>query len=230
MIFDPLYLFVMGLCLMLSFGASLWVKSATSKWSRVSLGRGLTGKDIAMMILAQKGVLGVRIERSKGLLSDHYDPRARVLRLSPGVYDGRSVTAAGIAAHEVGHAVQDAEGYGLMRIRQSMVPIAGLGTNLGIWMVMIGAMIGLSSLAHLGVALFAVFVLFTLITFPIEVDASERAKKALNAGGFLTPTEARGVRTVLLAAAATYLASAVSAVLQLFYWAARAGLLGSRRN
>ena len=230
MIIEPLYLFVMVVCMVLSFGASAWVKSATRKWSRVPLGRDLTGKDIAEMILRQKGIRGVRIERSRGMLSDHYDPRGKVLRLSPGVYDGKSVTAAGIAAHEVGHAVQDAEGYGLMRMRQAMVPIAGIGTNLGVWLVIIGAMVGLTSLAHLGVALFGMFVLFTLITFPIEVDASERAKKALTAGGFLTSAEARGVSAVLFAAAATYLASAVSAVLQLLYWAFRAGMLGSRRD
>ena len=104
MIIEPLYLFVMVVCMVLSVGASAWVKSATRKWSRVPLGRDLTGKDIAEMILRQKGIRGVRIERSRGMLSDHYDPRGKVLRLSPGVYDGKSVTAAGIAAHEVGHA------------------------------------------------------------------------------------------------------------------------------
>ena len=228
MIFDPLYMLVMGLGLVLSLGAQAWVKSATSKWSRVPIGRGMTGADVAAAILRVRGIHNVTIEQVGGVLSDHYDPSTRTLRLSPANYSGRSVTAAGIAAHEVGHAVQHAEGYAPMALRQKMVPVANLGTNLGVWIVIAGMFTGIVGLAKLGVALFAGFVLFTLVTLPVEFDASFRARKALLETGIVSEHEARGVSAVLTAAAATYLAAAVSAILQLLYWAMRAGLLGGR--
>ena len=227
---DPLYIFVMAVCFLLSMSASLWVKAATSRWSKVPIGQGLAGKEIARIVLDAQGIDGVRIERVGGFLSDHYDPGTRTLRLSPGIHDGRSVTAAGVAAHEAGHAIQHAQGYAPMQLRQAMVPAAKLGTSLGIWLVVIGAAIGVSGLAKLGVVLFGCFVLFTFITLPVELDASFRAKKALLASGLISGEEARGVSEVLTAAAATYLASALSAVLQLLYWAMRAGLLRGRRE
>lgn len=226
MLFDPLYLAIMAVGLVLSLGAQAWVKAATSRWDRVPIGRGLTGADIAAAILRARGIEGVRIEQVGGYLSDHYDPSSRTLRLSPGNYSGRSVTAAGISAHEVGHAIQHHDGYVPMTIRQKMVPVANIGTNVGVWMVIIGAMIGATGLAQLGVFLFGAFVLFTLITLPVEIDASVRARKALLSLNIIDEREARGVSQVLTAAAATYLAAAVSAVLQLLYWAMRAGLLG----
>ena len=227
MFFDPLYLLVMGIGLVLSFGAQAWVKSATSKWDRVPLQGGMTGKDIAAAILRARGVRGVRIERVGGVLSDHYDPRTRTLRLSDGVYNGRSVTAAGIAAHEVGHAIQDADNYALMSFRQNLVPIARIGTSIGIYLVMLGAFISMT-VAKLGVLVFGGFVLFTVVTLPVEIDASMRAKKLLLENNIVTGKEARGVSAVLTAAAATYLAAALQAILQLLYFAFRAGLLGGR--
>jgi Zn-dependent membrane protease YugP len=223
-------MFVMLIGLALSAGAQFWVKSATSKWDRVPLKGGLTGKDIATKILQARGITDVRIEQVGGFLSDHYDPRNKTLRLSNGVYNGRSVTAAGIAAHEVGHAIQDADNYGLMAIRQLLVPVANIGTQIGIWMVIIGAAINAGGLAVMGVFLFAGFVLFTVVTLPVEIDASMRAKNLLLKNNIVTGTEARGVTSVLTAAAATYLAGALTAILQLLYFAMRAGLLGSRRN
>ena len=227
MFFDPLYLLIMSIGLALSFGAKAWVTSATSKWDRVPLQRGMTGKDIAAAILRARGVRGVRIERVGGVLSDHYDPRTRTLRLSDGVYNGRSVTAAGIAAHEVGHAIQDADKYVLMSFRQNLVPIARIGTSIGIYMVMIGAFISMT-VAKLGVIIFGGFVLFTVITLPVEIDASMRAKKLLLENNIVTGKEAKGVSAVLTAAAATYLAAALQAILQLLYFALRSGLLGGR--
>ena len=176
--FDPLYLLVMGIGLVLSFGAQAWVKSATSRWDRVPLRGGMTGKDIAAAILRARGVRGVRIEMVGGVLSDHYDPRSRTLRLSQGVYNGRSVTAAGIAAHEVGHAIQDADKYALMSLRQNLVPIARIGTSIGVYMVMLGAFISVT-VAKLGVLVFGGFVLFTVVTLPVEIDASMRARRLL---------------------------------------------------
>lgn len=225
MFFDPLYMLVMGVGLILSFGAQAWVKSATSKWDRVPLKGGMTGKDIAAAILRARGVRGVRIERVGGVLSDHYDPRTRTLRLSDGVYNGRSVTAAGIAAHEVGHAIQDADEYALMSLRQNLVPVARIGTSIGVYMVMLGAFISMT-VAKLGVLVFGGFVLFTVITLPVEIDASMRARRLLLDNNIVTGEEARGVSAVLTAAAATYLAAALQALLQLLYFAFRAGLLG----
>ena len=228
MLFDPLYLLVMGLGLLLSLGAQAWVKASTRKWDRVPLSRGMTGRDIAAAILKVRGIHDVTIEQVGGVLSDHYDPTTRTLRLSPANYSGRSVTAAGIAAHEVGHAVQHAEGYAPMTLRQKMVPVANIGTNLGVWIVIAGMFTGIAGLAKVGVALFAGFVLFTIVTLPVEFDASFRARKALLETGIVNEREAMGVSAVLTAAAATYLAAAVSAILQLAYWAFRAGLIGGR--
>ena len=227
MFFDPLYLVVMGIGLVLSLGAQFWVKSATRKWSKVALRGGMTGKDIARAILRSRGVHDVKIEVVAGVLSDHYDPRSRTLRLSHDIYHGRSVTAAGIAAHEVGHAIQDADNYSLMTIRQNLVPAARIGTSIGIWMVMIGAFMA-PFVAKLGVVVFGGFVLFTVITLPVEIDASVRARKLLLENNIVTGEEARGVSAVLMAAAATYLAAALQAILQLLYFAMRAGLLGGR--
>lgn len=230
MLFDPLYLIVMGVGLVLSLGAQAWVKMATARWDKVPIGRGLTGADVAQAILKARGIHNVRIEQVGGYLSDHYDPSSRTLRLSPGNYSGRSVTAAGIAAHEVGHAIQHHDGYAPMALRQKMVPVANIGTNIGVWMVILGAMLGFTGLATLGVALFAGFVAFTLVTLPVEIDASRRAKAALLSTGLINAREAQGVSQVLTAAAATYLAAAVSAILQLLYWAMQAGLLGGRQD
>ena len=228
MIFDPFYMAIMMIGFILSFGAQMWVKSSTAKWDKVALQGGLTGKDIAARILRARGISGVRIEMVQGFLSDHYDPRDKTLRLSPGVFNGRSVTAAGIAAHEVGHAIQDADKYAPMGIRQVLVPVANIGTQAGIWMVIIGAMIGATGIAKLGVFLFAGFVLFTIVTLPVEIDASIRARKLLLANNIVTKHEAIGVSAVLMAAAATYLAATLTALLQLFYFAMRAGLIGGR--
>ena len=227
MFFDPLYLFIMAIGLALSLGAKAWVTSATSRWDKVQLQGGMTGKDIAAAILRARDVRGVRIEIVEGVLSDHYDPRTRTLRLSAGVYNGRSVTAAGIAAHEVGHAIQDADKYALMSLRQNLVPLARIGTSIGVYMVMLGAIISMT-VAKLGVLVFGGFVLFTVITLPVEIDASMRAKKLLLENNIVTGKEARGVSAVLTAAAATYLAAALQALLQLLYFALRAGLLGGR--
>ncbi len=230
MMFDPLYMVVLVVGFALSGLASLWTKAAFRKYSRVPVGRGVTGAQVAAAILRAEGIHDVRIERVGGFLSDHYDPRGKVLRLSPDVHDGVSVSAAGVAAHEVGHALQDAQGYFPMRIRQAMVPVANLGTNLGLWITVIGLMIGATGLATVGVALFGGFVVFTVVTLPVELDASWRARKTLEQHGLLSGAELQGVVRVLTAAAATYLAAAISAVLQLLYWLLRLGVLGGRRD
>lgn len=230
MFLDPLYMAVMIVGFALAGGASLWTRLAVKKWQRVPTRGNRTGARIAADILDAEGIRGVRIEQVGGFLSDHYDPTARTLRLSPDIYSGTSVAAAGIAAHEVGHALQDAQGYWPMRIRQKLVPVANIGTNLGIWIMIGGMVIGATGLAKVGVALFASFVLFTLVTLPVELDASFRARRTLEQHGLLSGAELTGVSKVLTAAAATYLAAAVTAILQLLYWMMRLGLLGGRRD
>lgn len=225
MIFDPLYLVILGVGFVLSLGAQFWVKSAVKKWSQVRTSRGMTGREVAEAILRARGIHGVKVEPVQGFLSDHYDPSSRTLRLSPDIYNGRSVSAAGIAAHEVGHAIQHQDGYLPMKLRQKMVPVANIGTSLGIWVTIAGIFIGIMELATLGVLLFGAAVAFTIVTLPVEFDASARAKKVLLGQGLVTGEEARGVSKILNAAAATYVAAAVASVLQLLYWAYRAGLL-----
>jgi Zn-dependent membrane protease YugP len=230
MMFDPLYMAILFIGFVLSAGASLWTKSTFARYAQVGTSGGRTGAEIAAAILQAEGVRGVHIERVGGFLSDHYDPRTRTLRLSPDVHDGRSVSSAGVAAHEVGHALQHAHGYLPMKMRQVMVPVANIGTNLGLWIMIIGLAVGLSGLATVGVVLFGGFVVFTLVTLPVELDASFRARRTLEQHGLLGPRELAGVSHVLTAAAATYLAAAVAAVLQLLYWLMRLGIIGGRRD
>lgn len=230
MAFDSVYLAVMALSAVLALGAQAWVMSAVHRYKDAPTGHGLRGVDVAALILNQAGISGVRIEEVGGFLSDHYDPSAKVLRLSPENFRGRSIAAAGIAAHEVGHALQHAHGYWPMRLRQTMVPIANVGTNLGVILATLGIALGAVGLAKIGVVLFAGFVGFTLITLPVELDASARAKRALKHLGILNESELRGVATVLRAAAATYVAAAATALLQLIYFLLRVGTGGGRER
>ena len=219
--FDPLYWIIIIVGMLLSMGASAWVKSKVHKWGDVDLKSGMTGRDVAQAILQKKGIADVQIEVTRGWLSDHYDPTSKTLRLSPDIYEGRSVTSAGIAAHEVGHAIQHQEGYMPMTIRQKMVPVANIGTNLGVWLVIGGLLLGVLGLAKLGVILFGGAVVFTLVTLPVEFNASFRARDTLEEHGIVTAGELEGVEEVLIAAAATYVAAAVTSILQLLYFALR---------
>ncbi|MFW6185012.1 MAG: zinc metallopeptidase [Chloroflexota bacterium] len=224
--YNPLfYLFALP-GLLLGLWAQARVKSAFSKYSRVRTERGLTGAQVARALLDSQGLYDVAIEESKGgTLSDHYDPRSKVLRLSPDVYRTPSVAAAGVAAHEMGHALQDSKGYAPLQLRSAMVPAASFGSNLAPLIFFVGLMlqfIGVEfigySVAWVGVILFAGAVVFTLITLPVEFDASKRAKQLLKSQGLLIGNEASGVDKVLNAAALTYVAAAVAAVGQLLYY------------
>jgi hypothetical protein len=228
MFFDPLYMLVLGVGFLLSMGAKFWVEHRVSRWSEVETRSGMTGRDVAESILRAEGIRDVRVEPTEGFLSDHYSPSEKVLRLSPENYHEPTITAAGIAAHEVGHALQDAQGYWPMSLRQRMVPVAQIGSNLGILVTIAGILVGLTELAAVGVALFGGFVAFTLVTLPVEINASTRAREVLLDHGILTHDEAEGVDEILTAAAATYVAAAAAAILQLLYWALRAGLIGGR--
>ena len=186
-------------------------------------------------MLRDAGLDNVGIERSQGFLSDHYDPRHRVLRLSPDVHDGRSLSAVGVACHEAGHALQHASAYAPLNLRSSLVPAAQITSKFSSLVLMAGLILSATSPAGrnilmLGVALLSVSVLFTLVTLPVEWDASARAKKVLVHSGIITQREQADASAVLNAAFLTYVASAVSAVTTLLYWLWRSGLLGGRRN
>ncbi len=226
MFFDPLYLMIVGPALLLSIIAQIKVKSTFARFSRVATARGLSGAEAAGQILGAHGLQNVGIQRAGGFLSDHYDPRARVLRLSPDVYDGRSISSIGVAAHEAGHALQHAGGYFPLQIRSTLVPVAQIGSWLAWPLLIIGLLMSALSLVKLGIIFFAGAVLFQIVTLPVEFDASRRAVAVLNRQGILTATELDGTRKVLGAAALTYVAAAAAAVLQLLYFLMRAGLLG----
>jgi len=230
MFFDPVYILIMVVTGLLSVLASLRVKSAFAKWKEVPASSGRTGAEVAQEILRQSGIRDVKVEEVGGILSDHYDPRSKTLRLSPDVYHGRSVAASGVAAHEVGHALQHAQGYWPLQVRSYLAPIAALGSNLSMIIFFMALALGAFGLAKIGVALFAVMVLFTVITLPVEFDASKRAKALLVSNNLGNREDIEGVSAVLNAAALTYLAAAVAAIMQLVYMLIRSGLLGNRND
>ena len=228
MVFSPYWLLFALPGLLLALWAQSRVKSAVNKYSQVRTARGVTGAEVARSLLDSQGLHNVDIEESKGFLSDHYDPRKKVLRLSPDVYRTPSVAAAGIAAHEMGHALQDNSGYFPLQIRSAIVPAAQFGSTLAPWLVIIGFLLRLTTLAWVGVVIFALAVIFTLVTLPVEFDATKRAKKLLVSNGILIGDEIKGVNKVLDAAALTYVAAAVAAVGQLLYYVFM--LTGGRRR
>jgi Zn-dependent membrane protease YugP len=217
MYFDSTYLIYVVPALIISLWASANVHSAFSRYSSLRISSGLTGAETARRVLEQNGVLDVKIERVEGSLSDHYDPRTKVIRLSDSVYDASSAAAAGVAAHEAGHAVQHAEGYVPLKIRREIIPVTNFGSRLSLPLILLGILFGSSSLyflAYIGIALFSLTVLLQLVTLPVEFNASRRAVSALEMGGF-TDEELRGTKKVLSAAALTYVAALITAVLQM---------------
>jgi hypothetical protein len=203
--------------LLLAIYAQWQVRTAYQKYSRVPNERGISGYQAAQELLNANGLYGIDIEGVPGNLSDHYDPKGKVLRLSPDVANGRSIASMAIVAHEVGHAVQDKQGYAMMRFRSTLVPAANLGSTLGIWLAFGGLVFRLSGLAWLGVALFSAAVLFTLVTLPVELNASSRALTMLRQTNLLSQHDLKGAKSVLRAAALTYVAALAQAVMQLLY-------------
>ncbi len=228
MFFDPLYLVFALPGLLLGMWAKSRVNKAFNKYTRVRTLRNVTGAEVARALLDAQGLYDVAIEETNGYLSDHYDPRSKVLRLSPDVYRTPSVAAAGIAAHEMGHAIQDARGYAPLNLRSALVPAVRFGSSLGPWIFIAGFWLQFTTLAWVGVILFAASVVFALVTLPVEFDASRRAKKLLVSHGILVGDEMTGVDKVLDAAALTYVASAVAAIGTLLYYVLL--LTGGRRR
>jgi Zn-dependent membrane protease YugP len=226
--YDPSYLCFMAPAFILMALASWYVRSAYNKWSRVQSSSRLTGAQAAQRLVSTGALYGVRIEGVGGNLSDHYDPRTKTLRLSQGVANNASVAAVAIAAHELGHAMQDAEDYLPLRFRAALVPMVNIGSWLGWILIMIGLVLNMLNLAWLGVLVFSGGALFALATLPVELNASARAKQLLYETGIIhTEEERRGVNNVLNAAALTYVAGLLTAVLQLLYFAS---LVGGRRD
>ncbi len=230
--YNPTFLIISLPALLLALWAQWRVQAAFQKYSQVRTWSGLSGAQVARRVLDFNGLQNVSVEPVQGMLTDHYDPRSKVLRLSQAVYASSSVAAAGVAAHEAGHAVQDKEGYLALQARSAMVPAVQIGSWLGPIIFMLGyfalPLVG-TSLAWVGVAIFAATAAFALITLPVEFDASRRAKETLTAQGIVAYQEMNGVNAVLDAAAMTYVAAAAQAITTLLYYAMLL-MGGSRRR
>lgn len=203
--FDPLYLYLVLPAILLSLIASMRVKTTFSKYSGIP--SALSGADAARKVLESNGVTGVRIERVRGNLTDHFDPKTNVIRLSESVYDSYSISAVGVAAHEAGHAVQHAVGYTPIKIRSAIFPVSSLGSRLSLPLLLIGLLFNFTFLMNLGVIFFGAALIFQLVTLPVEFNASARALGAIRANGLLDGKQISGAKKVLTAAAMTYITS-----------------------
>ncbi len=217
--FDPTFILLLP-AMAFALWAQFKVKNTYEKFTEVPSASGVTGRDMARAIMSRNGVSDVNVEAVGGVLSDHYDPGARTVRLSEGNYGGRSIAAIAVAAHEVGHVLQDKQGYLPMRLRSQFVPVANLGSTLAMPMFFIGMLFGAKTpfgpfLMDLGILFFAAAVLFHVVTLPVEFDASNRALAQLTESGAVMPQEVAGAKKVLDAAALTYIAAAAMAALQL---------------
>jgi Zn-dependent membrane protease YugP len=229
-IFSPLYFIFALPALLLGLWAQMRVRSAFGKYSKVRAMSGMSGAQAARKILDANGLQNVAVERVGGMLSDHYDPRSKTLRLSEGVYATPSLAAVGVAAHEAGHALQDQTNYAPLSLRSAMVPTVQIGSWLGPIIFLVGLFMASAfgtTLAWAGLAIFGATALFALVTLPVEFDASKRAKQLLVSTGVLAPQELQGVNSVLDAAALTYVAGALQAIMTLLYYAT---LLMGRRD
>jgi uncharacterized protein len=231
--FSPLYFIFALPALLLGLWAQSRVRSAFAKYSRVRSATGMTGAQAARKILDANGLQSVMVEQVRGMLSDHYDPRSKTLRLSESVYGAPSLAAVGVAAHEAGHALQDQSHYAPLALRSALVPTVQIGSWLGPIIFLAGLfmsrMVGTfgTTLAWVGLGVFALTAVFALVTLPVEFDASHRAKQLLVSTGVLAPQEMQGVNSVLNAAALTYVAAALQAIMTLLYYATL--LMGRRR-
>lgn len=206
------------IAIILPLWAQFKVKNTFSKYLKVATSKGMTGADVAKQILQNEGLYEVSVEMTQGYLSDHYDPRYKAVRLSPEVYQGRSVAALGVAAHEVGHAIQHADSYGPLEVRSSLAPVAGFSSKAAFPLILAGlflSQMGLGVLFTVGIYLFMAVVFFQLVTLPVEFNASTRAIAALEGGGFVTSSEVGPTKKVLSAAAFTYVAAAIVGILEL---------------
>lgn len=224
---DQYYLILVVPALMISLFAQMRVKGTFNKYSQMRNSRGMTGADAAKYLLEANGIYDVQVMQVRGNLTDHYDPRKKVLRLSDSTYASSSVAAIGVAAHETGHAIQHDVKYGPLALRSTLVPVANFGSTAGPWLAIIGLFVNLPFLINIGLLLFAAAVLFYLITLPVEFNASKRAIEVLDSKGILLKEELQGAKKVLNAAALTYVASALVAIASFLRLLL---LAGNRRN
>ncbi|MDD3149506.1 MAG: zinc metallopeptidase [Candidatus Gastranaerophilales bacterium] len=224
--YDSFYMIIAILGMILVFIPQMLVKSTFAKFSKIQAANNMTGADVAREILKNNGITNVVVEPVQGELTDHYDPAQKVVRLSEPVYNGTSVAAQGIAAHEIGHVIQDFKGYLPMKLRAGIFPAAQAGQQIGPFLLMGGIFLrmfmgmgGFTDLIALtGIVFYAGAVLFHIVTLPVEFNASFRALKALSSGGYLETSEISGARSVLGAAAMTYVATALYSLMELIYW------------
>jgi Zn-dependent membrane protease YugP len=219
-----MWLLLIVVSLALGFGTQIYIKNRYKKWSRVPITSGLSGAQAARKMLDENGLGNVAVVAVAGELSDHYDPRTNVVSLSKDVYNGVSVAATAIACHECGHAIQHARGFVPAKLRGVLVPPINIASNIWIIVLLAGVFLSIVGLVWLAIALYAITIVFQLVTLPVEFDASRRAMANVEGYGFLPQNEAGGARSVLTAAALTYVAAALVSVLQLLY------LLGFARN
>jgi Zn-dependent membrane protease YugP len=230
MYFDPMYFLFIAPAFFFSLWASWRTKANFKKYSRVAVSSGMSGAEAAARLLDGAGIKDVSIGRSRGLLSDHYNPVSKTLNLSDGVYDSRSLAAVGIAAHEAGHAIQHARHYGPLKLRSALVPTASIGSNIGYIVMIAGLFMASANIVIVGALLFSAVLLFQIVTLPVEFDASNRAKQLVLQQGIVGTNERGGMDKVLNAAAMTYVAAVASSISTLLYFLVRAGVLGGSRD
>lgn len=224
---DYYYIILVIPAMLIALWAQVKVKSTYNKFSKVSNTKGITGAYAAQAVLTHYGINDVRIEQVSGKLTDHYDPKAKVIRLSEGVYGSSTIAAVGIACHEAGHAAQHAQDYAPIKIRNSLVPVCNIGSSLGIPLALIGYFLGFEPLISIGLLLYAAIALFQVVTLPVELNASRRAMKVIDETGLLQDEEQSGAKKVLTAAAMTYIASMLVAIANLLRLILR---FNNRRN
>ena len=213
------YLLIYGLAILsiiITMGAQLYIKSSYAKYNKESSKKGLTGSKTARLILDKNGLKNVKVEKIGGYLSDHYDPSSKCVRLSEANYDGTGIANVSVAAHECGHAIQDKDNYSFMRLRASLVPIVNLSSKAGYIAILLGCILGFLGLVWIGIICEAVILLFQIVTLPVEIDASRRALKKIQEYEILDKKELSGGKTMLTAAALTYVASVASAIIEIF--------------
>jgi hypothetical protein len=219
MFFNSSYLIYMLPGILLMMLVQWYVSSAYSKWSKVAIRSRLSGLEATKRLMQHAGLYGIQIGQVAGKLSDHYDPRTKIVRLSQNVHDGDSVASVAIAAHELGHAMQDKEDYFPLRFRSTLIPVVNIGSRIGWLMMLVGFFLNIAGLPVIGLGLFSLSAVFSLLTLPIEIDASNRAKVMLAQAGIVqTEQEQKGVNRVLNAAALTYVAALITSLLQLLYF------------
>jgi Zn-dependent membrane protease YugP len=231
MLYNPYYMIFMAPAFLIMLLTQWYVSSAYRKWSRVPTSSRVSGAEAAQRLMRAGNLYDVQIEGITGRMSDHYDPRSKSLRLSRGVYQSNSVAALAIAAHELGHAMQDQEGYTPLRLRAALVPAVNIGSYLGWILIFVGFLLRSPEMAWIGLLVFAGGAIFALATLPVEFNASARAKRLLSETGLIvSEDEMRGVNHVLNAAALTYVAALITAVMQILYYATMIGGMGRRRQ